>query len=161
MTPQQALARLQGQCSKTEYCTGQIRKKLLRWSERNSVVGKEPFSDLQIESVVNALLEEKYVDDSRFAGAYIRDKARFAKWGKVKIAYNLKMLGIGKEIVAAALEENACLFSDELLEQLVINKWNSLGEKITLAAKREKVLRFALGRGFGYDQILPIIKRLG
>lgn len=161
MTPQQALARLQGQCSKTEYCTGQIRKKLLRWSERNSVVGKEPFSELQIESVVNALLEEKYVDDSRFAGAYIRDKARFAKWGKVKIAYNLKMLGIGKEIVAAALEENAGLFSDELLEQLVIKKWNSLGEKITLAAKREKVLRFALGRGFGYDQILPIIKRLG
>ena len=161
MTPQQALARLQGQCSKAEYCTGQIRKKLLRWSERNSVVGKEPFSELQIESVVNALLEEKYVDDSRFAGAYIRDKARFAKWGKVKIAYNLKMLGIGKEIVAAALEENAGLFSDELLEQLVIKKWNSLGEKITLAAKREKVLRFALGRGFGYDQILPIIKRLG
>lgn len=161
MTPQQALARLQGHCSKTEYCTGQIRKKLLRWSERNSVVGKEPFSELQIESVVNALLEEKYVDDSRFAGAYIRDKARFAKWGKVKIAYNLKMLGIGKEIVAAALEENAGLFSDELLEQLVIKKWNSLGEKITLAAKREKVLRFALGRGFGYDQILPIIKRLG
>ena len=161
MTPQQALARLQGQCSKTEYCTGQIRKKLLRWSERNSVVGKEPFSELQIESVVNALLEEKYVDDSRFAGAYIRDKARFAKWGKVKIAYNLKMLGIGQEIVAAALEENAGLFSDELLEQLVVKKWNSLGEKITLAAKREKALRFALGRGFGYDQILPIIKRLG
>ena len=161
MTPQQALARLQGQCSKDEYCTGQIRKKLLNWSERNRVVGKEPFSDAQIESVVNALLEEKYVDDCRFAGAYARDKARFAKWGKVKIAYNLKMLGIEKEIVVRVLEENADLFSDELLEQIIKRKWNSLGDKVAPAAKKEKVLRFALGRGFAYDQILPVIKRLG
>ena len=108
-----------------------------------------------------ARLEEKYVDDCRFAGAYVRDKARFSKWGKVKIAYNLKMLGVGKEIVSRVLEENADLFSDELLEQLVVKKWNSLGEKVAPAAKREKVLRFALGRGFGYDQILPVIKRLG
>ena len=138
MTPQQALARLQGQCSKAEYCTGQIRKKLLVWSERNRVVGKEPFSDAQIESVVNALLEEKYVDDCRFAGAYVRDKARFAKWGKVKIAYNLKMLGIGKEIVSMVMEENADLFSDELLEQLIVKKWNSFGERLLLLQKGKK-----------------------
>ena len=161
MTPEQALARLQGQCSKAEYCTGQIRKKLLNWSERNRVVGKEPFSDAQIESVVNSLLEEKYVDDVRFAGAYVRDKARFAKWGKVKIAYNLKMLGVSSEIAGKALAENASMFSDELLEEMVMKKWNSLGEKVAIAVKREKVLRFALGRGFSYDQILPIIRRLG
>ena len=64
-------------------------------------------------------------------------------------------------IVLKVLEENADLFSDELLEQLVVKKWNSLGENVAPAAKREKVLRFALGRGFGYDQILPVIKRLG
>ena len=114
-----------------------------------------------MDSIVNSLVEEKYVDDCRFAGAYVRDKARFSKWGKVKIAYNLKMLGIAKEIVAGALEENAELFSGELLEQLIVKKWNSLGEKFPIAAKREKVLRFALGRGFSYDQILPVIKRLG
>ena len=161
MTPQQALARLQGQCSKTEHCTGQVRKKLLVWSERNRVVGKEPFSDAQMDSVVSALLADKYVDDRRFADAYVRDKARFAKWGKVKIAYNLKMLGVSGEIVAKALAENGDMFSDEMLEQLVVRKWNSLGEKVAPAAKKEKVLRFALGRGFGYDQILPVIKRLG
>ena len=161
MTPQQALARLQGQCSKAEYCSGQIRKKLQTWSEKNRIVGKEPFTVEQIESVVEALQDGKYVDDCRFAGAYARDKARFAKWGKVKIAYNLKMLGIEKEIVVRVLEENADLFSDELLEQIIKRKWNSLGDKVAPAAKKEKVLRFALGRGFAYDQILPVIKRLG
>lgn len=161
MTPQQALARLQGQCSKAEYCTGQIRKKLLTWSERNRVAGKEPFTESDIDCIVNDLLRDKYVDDGRFAQAYVRDKARFAKWGKVKIAYNLKMLGVGKSFVDRALEENSSLFSDELLEQIVIKKWNSLGDKVESATKREKVLRFALGRGFGYDQILSVIKRLG
>ncbi len=152
---------MQGQCSRAEYCSGQIRKKLMEWSERNRVVGKEPFSAAQIESVLSALVEENYVDDRRFAHAYVRDKARFAKWGRVKIVYNLGLLGVDKEIVNSAIEENGLLFSNELLEQIVLKKWESLGDKLTIAAKREKVLRFALGRGFGYDQILPIIKRLG
>ena len=151
MTPQQALARLQGQCSKAEYCTGQIRKRLERWEILPEQMGE----------IIAALVKDKFVDDFRFASAYVRDKARFAKWGRRKIAYNLKMLGIAANLVQEALDENGDLFSEEVLEELLRRKWNSLGEKDTVAVKREKVLRFGLGRGYGYDQILPIIKRMG
>ena len=78
MTPEQALARLQRQCSKAEYCCGQVRKKLQRWSLGNAAAGKASFTSAQIESIVEALQKEKFVDDARFANAYVRDKARFS-----------------------------------------------------------------------------------
>ena len=158
MTPQQALERLQAQCSRAEHCTGQIRRKLLLWSGRNRLAGKPPFSEEEIERIVGALAGEKYVDDARFADAYVRDKVRFAKWGRVKVQYNLKVLGIDPMIIRVALEENSTLFDDGMLEELLRKKWNLMRPGDTLEKKREKLLRFALGRGFEYDRIMGVIK---
>ena len=158
MTPQQALERLQAQCSRAEHCTGQIRRKLLLWSSRNRLSGKEPFSNGQMEEIVELLVKERFVDDARFADAYVRDKARFAKWGRVKVQYNLKVLGIDPMIIRVALEENSTLFDDGMLEELLRKKWNLMRPGDTLEKKREKLLRFALGRGFEYDRIMGVIK---
>ena len=78
MTPQQALTRLQAQCSRSEMCSGQVRRRLLRWSVAQQQKGLPGFSDHQVEEIVEALIKERFVDDARFAGAYVRDKARFA-----------------------------------------------------------------------------------
>lgn len=161
MTPQQALERLQMRCSKVELCSGQVRKKLQEWSMKNVQAGKEPFPDSEISRILNALIEERYVDDARFADAYVRDKARFSKWGKAKISYNLRQMGMHADVVSGALERNVELFSADMLEQLLQKKWAGLKEGDSVEAKRAKVLRFALGRGFDYGQIIPIIKRLG
>ena len=158
MTPQQALERLQAQCSRAEYCTGQIRRKLLVWSGKNELAGKQPFSQEEMEGIVGALVGDRYVDDARFADAYVRDKARFAKWGRVKVQYNLKVLGIDPMIIRVALEENSVLFDDGMLEELLRKKWNLMRPGDTLEKKREKLLRFALGRGFEYDRIMGVIK---
>lgn len=161
MTPQQALERLKARCSKGEMCSGQVRKKLQEWSLKNVQAGKDSFPDNEIASILEILIREKYVDDARFAEAYVRDKARFSRWGRNKISYNLRMMGLPSGIISSAMENNMELFSDDVLEQLVRRKWDSLKAGDSLEAKRAKVLRFALGRGFGYDQILPVIKRLG
>ena len=97
------------------------------------------------------------MDDARFAGAYVRDKARFSKWGAVKIAYNLKRLGVGPAAVKAALHENSSLFGDDLLLDTMRKKWKSFKEDEPLAKKREKLVRFALQRGFDYGQIMKLI----
>ena len=161
MTPQKALERLQLRCSRVELCCGQVRKKLQEWSVKNVKEGKEPFPDSVIDSIIEQLVKERYVDDSRFAEAYVRDKARFSKWGKVKISYNLRVLGVPDDIVRSALENNSACFAAEFLEDLLRKRWDMLPESDSLERKRSKILRFALGRGFGYDQIIPIIKMLG
>ena len=160
MTPQQALERLQARCSRSEMCSGQVRKKLQEWSRKNVLAGKEPFPDNVIASILESLVKERYVDDARFAGAYVRDKARFSKWGKGKISYSLRMLGVSGDIISAAIEENGDLFAGDVLEQLLRKKWGQLKKEEPVEAKRAKVLRFALGRGYGYGQIMPIINRL-
>lgn len=158
MTPQQALTRLQAQCSRSEMCSGQVRRRLLRWSVAQQQKGLPGFSDQQVEEIVEALIKERFVDDARFAGAYVRDKARFAGWGAVKIAYNLKGLGVAESVVKAAIAENMKNFAPDRLKEILQKKWNRLKPGLALQQKREKVLRFALGRGFQYGQIMDIIK---
>ena len=157
MTPEQALARLQGQCSKSEHCCSQIRQRLQRWSLKELSYGRPGFSEEQIEDIVSSLVADRFVDDSRFAGAYVRDKARFSKWGAVKIAYHLKRLGVAPVAVKVALQENASLFGDDLLLDTMRKKWKSLKEDEPVAKKREKLVRFALQRGFDYGQIMKLI----
>lgn len=161
MTPQQALARLQEQCSKCEYSTGQIRGKLKLWNLKEQRAGRTGFTPEEMEGIVSSLLKERFVDDSRFANAYVRDKIRFAKWGPSKISYNLKKLGVDPYVIKCALDENAVLLDDGLLQDLLIKKWNSLKQDEPLQTKRMKLLRFALGRGFGYEQIMDIVKDFG
>ena len=158
MTPEQALARLQAQCSRSEMCSGQVRRKLQRWSVAQQQKGLPGFSDSQMEGILESLVKERFVDDARFAGAYVRDKARFAGWGAVKIAYNLKGLGIAESVVRDIIAENMESFSSCRLKDILQKKWDSLKSDLSLQQKREKVLRFALGRGFQYGQIMDIIK---
>jgi regulatory protein len=106
MTIGQALERLQMLCCRCEYSTGQVRKKLLMWDMREKREGKPGFLPQEIDGAVEALVKERFVDDERFAGAYVRDKARFSKWGPAKIGYNLRMLGVEQPVIKRAVYQN-------------------------------------------------------
>lgn len=160
MTSQQALERLQVACSKAEYCSGQIKRKLLRWRQKDLLEGRAGFSDEQIEEIINKLVGDRYVDEARFAGAYVRDKARFSKWGKVKIAYNLRNMGVSEHIISSSLAENEALLGGDTLDQLLERKYKQLKESDSVDVKKQKLIRFALGRGFEYNQIISKIKNL-
>lgn len=161
MEVQQALDRLRMECSKVERCRAQVMKRLIRWRDSDIKGGSAGFTGEEMDSIVESLVQERYIDDFRFAGAYVRDKARFSKWGKVKISYNLKKLGISDTIVSKVMAENASLFGDDVLDILLEKKRKELKESDSPLVKKQKLLRFALGRGFEYDQILPKIKDLG
>ena len=62
MTEQQILSKLTGICSKAEYCKYDMVRKMTRW---------EVAEDLQ-EKVLKYLVSEGYIDETRFARAFIR-----------------------------------------------------------------------------------------
>lgn len=157
MTPQQALVRLQQQCSKCEYSTSQIRSRLKIWDLKERGAGRPGFSEDEMEEIISSLQGDRFVDDARFASAYVRDKIRFAKWGPSKISYNLRRLGIDASVIRVALEENLHMIGDGMLEDLMRRKWESLKKDEPLQQKRGKLVKFALGRGFDYNQIMGII----
>lgn len=123
-----------------------------------------------IPYILHLLEKEKFIDDRRFAGAYVRDKLRFNGWGKNKISYMLRSLGVEEDIIREALVENYreadirkepdCPDAGEVLRKLVENKWKSLKKSEPLQNRKMKVLRFAIGRGFEYSRVLEILQEI-
>ncbi len=94
VTPQQALVRMQALCSRAEHCSYEIRQKLSRMGLTASAASE----------VLRLLEEGRYVDDSRYARAFVRDKFMFARWGRRKIRLALAAKRIPSEIALEAIE---------------------------------------------------------
>lgn len=142
------LNRLRGLCSRREYCVADVLKKATDGLEGDRAAAQE---------VVDVLVKEKYVDDLRYASAYARDKAAIQGWGEVKIRYMLTAKGVSRGIIDMALEEIDQDKADSRLEKLLQNKFKSLKDDPQC---RLKLLRFALGRGYGYDEVSKVVDSL-
>ena len=151
-TPEQRSAYLKATaiCSRGETCSFDIHEKLKAWE----------LEEVDALAVIKQLKEEKYIDDERFARAYVKDKFRFNHWGKQKIAYMLYSKKISREIQEAAFEEIEDESYSEQLIKLLADK-----EKTIKATdpydKRNKLVRFAMGRGFESEKIFAAFKVLG
>ena len=150
MTDQQKriLDRLRGLCSRREYCVADVLKKATDGLEGDREAAQE---------VVDVLVNEKYVDDLRYASAFARDKSAIQGWGEVKIRYMLSAKGVSRAVIDEALKEIDQDKADSRLEKLLQNKLKSLKDDPQC---RLKLLRFALGRGYSYDEVNSLISSL-
>ena len=150
MTDQQKriLDRLRGLCSRREYCYADVLKKAKDALDGDAQAAKE---------VADVLVEDKYVDDFRYASAFARDKSAIQGWGEVKIRYMLSAKGVSRDVIDKALEEIDQDKADSRLEKLLQNKLKSLKDDPQC---RLKLLRFALGRGYSYDEVNSLINTL-
>ncbi|MBQ7811931.1 MAG: RecX family transcriptional regulator [Bacteroidales bacterium] len=142
------LDRMRRLCSRREYCSSDILKKATEGSDGDAVAARE---------ILEVLTKEKYVDDLRYASAFARDKASIAGWGDVKIRYMLSAKGISTSVIEAALLEIDRPKAGQRLEKLMENKWKSLkGDP----HGKLKLIRFALGRGYGYEEVAEVAATL-
>ena len=141
--------RLRGLCSRREYCVSDVIAKAVKALDGDRVAAQK---------VVAKLVEEKYVDDMRYASAFARDKASIQGWGAAKIRYMLSGKGVAKDIIDSALEEIDDSKASDRLQKLIENKYRSLKED---PQWKLKLIRFGLGRGYSYDDVNAVIKTLG
>lgn len=146
--PLKVADRMRALCSRREYCRKDILKKVMTALDGDAA---------KAEEVVGKLVEERYVDDRRYAAAFARDKASIAGWGTAKIKYMLAAKGVDREIIASALEEVDVSRADARLEKLMENKARSLKDD---PQRRMKLLRFGVGRGYGYEEVSSMIDRI-
>lgn len=140
--------RLRNLCSRREYCSSDILKKALTALEGDREAA---------EQILKKLISEKYVDDLRYAAAYAREKAMISGWGETKIRYMLSAKRISRDIITQALAEIDEDKADSRLQKLLENKARALKDDSQI---RLKLLRFALGRGYQYDDVAPVIDSL-
>lgn len=137
--------RLRRLCSRREYCRADIVRKAADALDGDRV---------KAEEIADKLVSERYVDDFRYASAFARDKSSISGWGAVKIRYALAAKGVAKDVISEALEEIDQAKSDARLEKLIENKYRTLKEDPQC---RLKMIRFGLGRGYGYDEITTVL----
>lgn len=142
----QCLSRLQRLCSKAEYCSRDIYRKALKDLEGDADAAA---------AVVASLVEERYVDDARYAAAFAREKAGIQGWGPVKIRFQLRSKGIAEEVINAALQEIEPAKAADKLQRLLTAKHRTLQG---VPACRLKLLKFALSRGYEYDEVEAALK---
>jgi regulatory protein len=132
-----------------ERCEHDVQKKISKFN----------FPENEITEIIEFLKKEKYIDEHRYAEAFVNDKYRFNKWGKYKINFALKQKHIPEPIILEALkkipdENYHSLLFDELSKKLRSLPKNSDYELKT------KLYRFAASRGYENDLILKVINNL-
>ena len=116
-----ALSRLMAECSRKEVSTGQAKALLAKWLDTDS-------NAKAVKEIVSTLVKDKYIDDSRFAKAYTRDKLRFSKWGPEKILQGLSDAGVDKSIAEQTVKDEEPL-SFQILSDLLSKKKAELEKK--------------------------------
>lgn len=142
ISEQEAWLRLSTLCANSEHCQQEITEKMQRWGISN---------DAQVR-IMERLKKERYVDDERFARAFVGDKVRFDKWGRRKIEQALWMKHISDDIQQRVLNEvDAQLYVDNLRTLLKTKRKSTKAQNDY--ELRQKLIRFAMGRGYDFDII--------
>ena len=141
-TEQDAYLTLAALCAQAEHCQWEMLEKMRRWE----------LDDEAQARVMQRLVSERYVDDERYASAFVKDKVRYNKWGRRKVEQALWQKHIDEDIRQRVLDE---VDDDEYLA--VLKPLLQQKRRSTKAANdyelNQKLMRFAMGRGFTFDII--------
>ncbi len=153
-SPEQALNLLMNRCAKSETCTSDARKALYRW--------QVPVESHQ--TILDQLTAQKFIDDSRYAAAYVREKATLSRWGSYKIRAALRAKQIDEETVNEALAQLEEHDMAGKLEEQLRRKLRTIKAKNAYDLKN-KLLRYGVGLGCDFsdvsDQIEQLIRESG
>ena len=132
-----AIERLKNYCALQDRCQWDVTQKMKEWG----------LLEMTQNHILEILIQEKYVDEERFAQSFCRGKFLIKKWGKVKIINELKKKKISDICIKKGLEEIDLTEYDLLLENLLTKKNDTLRDKNHFTRK-SKLARFLIQRGF-------------
>jgi len=132
----EALSKLQAYCAYQDRCHSEVRTKLIQYK----IYGDD------LEDIIVELINDKFLDEERFARSYARGKFRIKKWGKNKITQELKR----KKVSAYCIKKGLSEIDDEEYAEtafIVIEKHFS---KLTglIPIKKQKTFAFAYRKGY-------------
>lgn len=148
LTPDAARIRAEELCARADYSAGEIRERLIRWGIFPS----------DADRIVDALIDTRFIDDERFARAFVRDKIEFARWGKRKIALALYHKRVARDIINETLDDYDEASYLAALDAVLASKRRTIAEPDTYEG-RTKLFRHAASRGFEPDLIAAALRR--
>ncbi|MEY8849877.1 regulatory protein RecX [Psychroserpens sp. XS_ASV72] len=148
-TVDEAQRRLERYCAYQERCHLDVQKKL---NEMRMIPEAK-------DKIIVHLLHHDFLNEERFAKAYVRGKFRIKKWGKQRLTLELKRRDIGKTIIASALKEIDHNDYLETFDALARKKVSTLRES-NLQKKRKKLADYLLYRGWESSMVYDKVREL-
>lgn len=133
-------------CAYQERCVWEAKRKM----------NEKKVSEEDQEQVLDYLIEEKFLDEERFARAFCRGKFILKRWGRNRISMELKMRRIPESLIRKGLTEiDPVAYYDTLCSELE-KRWEREKEQDSFK-KKYKVSQYLISRGFEYDLIQEAI----
>lgn len=142
LTEQEAYDRLSALCASSEHCTAEMENKMGEWGIDSEVQ----------ERIIIRLNNEHFIDDTRYARAFVRDKYRYNKWGRNRLCQELKLKHIPATVINEAMEE----IDEDQYMTILTNELQKKKASIKASNDYElrcKLYRFAISRGYATDEI--------
>ena len=149
-TPQQALQSLMRMCARSEHSSGDALRLMKRWG----------VADDEARKVLARLLTDRFIDDARYAEAFVRDKLNLSGWGTYKIKMSLRNKGVSREIIEEVVSPMIeATDMKERLEDIMQRKLRTLKYSSTYDAKT-KLIRFAASRGYEIEEAIECASKI-
>jgi len=148
-TREELLHKAASYCSISEHCISEVEEKLLSWD----VAEKDK------QFIIKNLLKDDFINEKRYATAFVKDKFRFNKWGKIKMSLILKQKNIDNDLIDYALNSIDEGEYDEMLATILKTKLKTLKWEYEYE-KMGKLFAFAQSRGFENAVIDRVIRTM-
>ncbi|WP_338375881.1 regulatory protein RecX [uncultured Flavobacterium sp.] len=116
-------------------------------------------SSQEKEEIMVYLIDNKFLNEERFAQSFVRGKHNYKKWGKVRIINELKARNISSTIIKIALKEINDSLYFETFDDIAEKHWETILEK-NLMKKRKKFCDYFIRKGWENDLIYEKVKEL-
>jgi regulatory protein len=149
LTPQEAKEKIQRYCAYQERSHQEVRKKLFDFGLYSN----------EVEEMISYLITSNFLNEERFARAFAGGKFRMKKWGRIKIVNALEGHGVSENCIRLGLKEIDNSDYEKTLYTLIDKKADDIDEE-NIYAKRDKLSKFVIQRGFEPDLVWKVIREL-
>ena len=147
LSPDQVLDKMAKYCAYQERCIKDVTDKLKTFE----------ISEKERKDILNYLIDNRFVDNKRFAKAFVRGKINQSGWGLNKIRFHLMQKGISKELIDEALQA----FDEEIYRQRLIEVIKTKAKTVKAAndfEKNRKLAAYAIQKGFEAPLVWEVLK---
>ena len=148
-TAEQAITSLMRLCARAERSSGDAMRLMATWMV--------PETDRQ--GVLQRLIKDRFIDDSRYAEAFVREKSNLSAWGEYKIRTALRRKGIADYIINSALQQMPAEQNLERLTERLKRKMRTIKYDTTYQLNTT-LIRHALSLGFTMDDVLKCVEEV-
>lgn len=146
LTPGEALNKAAAYCTLCERCVSEVTAKLTAWGVPHC----------EQEKIITRLIEEKFINEARYCHAFVNDKVRFNRWGRIKIRAALSEKRLPRELINEAMDNIDEEQYTEILTATIAAKRKEL-KGVNDYTTKQKIMRFAASRGFEPAMIMRVI----